>query len=343
MLTLSRPYLWFSAFAFSIILSAFFIVQSPAFLTNAHWLSLGVTVDIAVGIPLLYYLLVVRRQAAKWITTLVVFLIAVGVAHAILPEDHQYFLSFAERSLIVTESVIVLYGLSRIRKIVAAYRTAAQTSPDVVQNLTYALEQFFGSQRKAQLIVNEVATFYYGLFFWRLRSEVKPGQATFTYHRESAYPAMIGALLLVTVAETIGLHLLLSRWSEALALGLTILSVYSFLFLWADLMAVLKRPIILDQGQLYLRIGLRWQATIPIDSIESIEPIPDTYTKSKSELNVALLASPNAKITFNQPVIIQGIYGLNKTVSAVALPIDNYRNFEKTLLDQKISPLAKRT
>ncbi|MGD1889555.1 MAG: hypothetical protein ACFB15_02970 [Cyclobacteriaceae bacterium] len=310
-LTLPRPYLWFFTFAFSIILCAFFLVQSPAFLTDAHWLSLGITVDIAVGIPLLYYLLVVRRQAANWITTLVVFLIAVGVAHAILPEDQQYFLSFAERSLIITESIIVLYGLSRIRKILAAYRAAAQSSPDVVQNLKYSLEEVLGSQRSTQLVVNEVATFYYGIFFWRLRPEVKEGQTTFTYHRESAYPAMIGALLMVTVAETIGLHLLLSRWSEALALGLTILSIYSFLFLWADLMAVLKRPIILDQGKFYLRIGLRWQATISVDMIESVEPVPDTYTKSKSVLNVALLASPNAKIIFRQPVTVQGMYGIS--------------------------------
>ncbi|MEM9672487.1 MAG: hypothetical protein AAF992_07825 [Bacteroidota bacterium] len=334
-LTLPRPYLWFFVFAFGIVSGAFFLVQSPAFLTDAHWLSLGITVDIAVGIPLLYYLLVVRRQAANWITTLVVFLIAVGVAHAILPEDQQYFLSFAERSLIITESIIVLYGLSRIRKILAAYRAAAQSSPDVVQNLKNSLEQVLGSQRSTQLVVNEVATFYYGIFFWRLRPEVKEGQTTFTYHRESAYPAMIGALLLVTIAETIGLHLLLSRWSEALALGFTILSVYSFLFLWADLMAVLKRPIILDQGKLYLRIGLRWQATIPVDVVESVEPVPDTYTKSKSVLNVALLASPNAKITFRQPVTVQGIYGISKTVSAVALPIDSYQDFQQALLDQK--------
>lgn len=229
--------------------------------------------------------------------------------------------------------MVLLYGLGRIRKIIAAYRFSARQNPDVLQNLQYGLEQVLGQHKGIVFIVNEVAMFYYGLFFWRARKEVMDHQTAFTYHRESAYPALIGALLLVTVAETVGIHLLLSRWSEGVALGFTLLSAYSFLFLWADLVAVLKRPIVLEENRLLIRIGLRWRATIPLPLIEAIKPLPDNY-KSKSTLNLALLASPNLLITFKEPVVIQGLYGIEKTTTSLALPMDDIKAFEKALLER---------
>lgn len=334
-LAFPRSFFWFLGLALGVVACAVLIVQSQMFQLDPHWLSLGITMDIALGIPLLYYFLVVRRQSVSWVTTLVVFLIAVGIAHWVLPSDHQYFLGFAEQALIVTESVVVLYGISRIRKIVAAFKISARTNPDTIENLQYSLEEVMGKHTGTQLAVNEIATFYYGLFFWRAHREVQADQAAFTYHRESAYPAMIGALMLVTVAETIGLHWLLSHWSEGVALTFTVLSIYSFLFLWADLVAVLKRPIVLDEDQLHLRIGLRWRATIPLHLIDTVQRIPDTFSKDKSVLNLALMTPPNAIVNFREEVPIQGLYGMNKTVLSVTLPIDDYVAFEQALLKSK--------
>lgn len=79
--TLPRPFVWFFGIALSILLCEAFIVQSSTFTTSPHWLSLGITADLVLGIPLLYYFLIVRKRSVNWITTLLVFLLAVGVAH----------------------------------------------------------------------------------------------------------------------------------------------------------------------------------------------------------------------------------------------------------------------
>nr|WKN39631.1 hypothetical protein K4G66_13105 [Tunicatimonas sp. TK19036] len=334
--TVSRSSVWFFGIALSLILCEVFIVQSSVFTNSPHWLSFGVTADLTLGLPILYYFLIVRKQSINWVTTLLVFLLAIGIAHLILPGEHQYFLGFAEKAVIVTESVVLLYGLSRIRKIITAYRFSARKNPDVLQNLQYSLTQVLGQHKIIPFVVNEISMFYYSLFFWRARKEVRDHQTAFTYHKKSAYPALMGALLLVTAVETVGVHLLLSRWNEGVAWGFTILSAYSFLFIWADIVAVLKRPIVIEDNQLHLRIGLRWQAIIPLQRINGISPVSGNYTKDKSTLNLALLSDPNVILTFAEPVTVQGLYGMEKTVSRLALPLDDVKTFEKLLLERKI-------
>jgi hypothetical protein len=94
------------------------------------------------------------------------------------------------------------------------------------------------------IVVNELSTVRYGLLFWLGGPEVRPGQKSFTTHRESGYAAVWTVLLFVLLIETVGLHFLLWRWSPVAAFIATGLSIYSIVFFVADLASMAKRPIV---------------------------------------------------------------------------------------------------
>lgn len=323
--------LLFSGLVLTLLIVELYIVQSPFFLEETNHLSLAITLDIVIGIPVLFYFFVIRKFKLKLATILVAYLVAVGVAGWILPNEHEGYLAWFEFSLIFSEAILVGFLIFNIRKIVKVYQIESETRNDFILNLEASLKKVIG--KAVGPMVGEIAMLRYAFFFWKIKSEHLPTQYPYTVHKKSGVGAMIGALMMATIAEATGVHLLLADWNYTLAIILLILSIYSFIFLIGYVVAIYKRPTIIENNQLTLRIGFVWYAVINLDNIERVELVKRIDEEDKSILNVAsaILTSPNILITLKEPIQLTWLYGIKKTSTKLAIFMDEKEKFIKAL------------
>jgi hypothetical protein len=321
------PRTWIAVFVVLVaatIVAEVLVVQTSDFSQHPGLLSFAVTFDLTIGIPLAYYLIISRKLNVTPASALVVFLACTGLAGLILPDTHQTYLRLVEKALILTEGGLLVYGVVQVRKIVRAYRAAAQRRADFLLNLREALAGIISGPVVLSIVVSEISTVRYGLLFWLGSQEVLPGQKFFATHKESGYVAVWVVLLFVLVLETVGLHFLLWRWSPVAAAVSTALSIYTIVFFVADLASMVKRPIVFDNDQLLFRIGIRWNTTIARENIKRLTPIKDfDKAKEKDTLLCAPANVPNLILELHAPVTLNGFFGIRRQVQRIAFHTDD--------------------
>lgn len=156
-----------------------------------------------------------------------------------------------------------------------------------------------------------------------------------TYHRTSAWGAIVVALLMATATEVTVVHLVVARWSVKAAWLLTALGIYGALWILADWNACRGRPIAVKDGKLEVRFGLRWKVDIPLEAIAGVRA-PGRALKRPSpgadlHLHLALPGVPIAILELDRPVTAVGIYGLRRRVRSVGLGVDEPRRLARLL------------
>src|SRR5258708_38450301 len=84
-----HPAQFFTLAAAAIVTICATILHTSLFTRNPELGAWGVTFDLAIPIPLIYYIAVVRTGAAKPITIAPVFVIGVALAAPLIPHRHQ--------------------------------------------------------------------------------------------------------------------------------------------------------------------------------------------------------------------------------------------------------------
>jgi hypothetical protein len=302
-------------------------VQTTGFNKHSDLFSLAVTFDITISIPLVYYFLVVRKSKTLPFTIIVVFLLCTFIAAWILPADNHYYLDKVEKLLALGELFILIYAIIRIRKIVVSYKKLSLHLHDFVHNLSKATIAVFGRSAIMPLLLGEINTVRYGLLFWWGKKEILPGQESYTVYKKTGYTSLWGVLCFVMLIEITAFHFLILQWSKMAAIIVTSLSIYTFIFAIADLAAVLKRPVVFNDGMLYLRIGVRWNVELDPAQISSIEKIRNFKKDPKHILNCSLTGNPNILIKLQKPVTVYGYYGIKRIADQIVLNIDNEADF----------------
>ncbi|GAA3946229.1 hypothetical protein [Hymenobacter algoricola] len=298
--------------------------------TTTPGLPFAVTVDLVVGLPVLYYLFIVRRYKVGWTTVAGVFGLALVVAAGILPPAQQLYLGWFRKALLLAEPALLVVLVVRLRRLVHHYRLAAAIETDFLLNLAASFRAVFG--HPLPFLVSEAAMVRYGLLGW-LKPAAAAAQPAFSMHRESAFTAIMGTLLLVSVAEMGGVHLLVMRWSPVVAYWLLGLSVYGTGFLLGHLQAVRQRPLLLTATTLRIRVGLVWNFDLPLAALAAAEPWRDAEPLPEGVLNLAqqLITPPNVLLSCHHAITALGPYGLRKTTRQLALYVDKPAEFMQAL------------
>ncbi len=258
-----------------------------------------------------------------WIALFVVLAAATIVAEAIVVQlpgfgQNPDLLSFAV-TFDLTVGIPLAYYLMVSQKLHVTLASAL-----VVFLVCTGLAGVISAPAVLGIVVNEISTVRYGLLFWLGGQEVRPEQKCFTTHKESGYVAVWAVLFFVLVIETVGLHLLLLQWSPVAAFVSTGLSMYSLVFFVADLASMVKRPIVLHDGQLLFRIGIRWNAMIAREDIRRLTPIRDfDKAKEKDTLLCAPGNAPNLLLELHRPVTVTGFFGIRRHTQRIALHADD--------------------
>lgn len=317
-----QPAHFFTLAAATIVTVCATILHSRLFALNPELGAWGVTFDLAITIPFVYYFAVVRTGAAKPITIAPVFVIGVAVAARLIPHGQQAFV----RELRWVAAPLELVTLALVGGRLLAMRRAGTASDDPLARITAACREIFGSSPLATFVAFEVTTMYYGLFAcWK-----KAPREGYSVHERSGWGVIVAAFLLVIAGEGVGMHFLLARSFPRGAWLWTSLDLYGALWLFGDYQALRLRRITLDDDRLRIRYGLRATATIPYSAIAAIEPQSGPFEKRKKTLKVALIDDPRTLIHLREPMTIQFIAGIRKTIDCVAILADD-DGFEEVL------------
>lgn len=154
----------------------------------------------------------------------------------------------------------------------------------------------------------------------------------FTYHKTTQYPAFFWVMFISTLITTPVFHFLLMQWNEVIAWVVTGLTIYGLMWLYRDYTVIKHKPIVLLEETLLIGIGIRWKVDIDVSNIESIETsvseeVEEEYT------NISILATEkNIFINLHEPIVVEGIFGIKKTTSKIALYVDEADILREKLL-----------
>lgn len=313
-------------------LISFVILDNLPTLHHPEVLTTATTLDLVVTIPLLYYLLLVRRKGFPVISVAPVFLASLFAASFILPADHQSTLHLLQLLIAPIELLLLGYVGVRVWRTTQHYRQHAEDADsDFYDRLLESLQSSLEVKAVAYILASEIGLLYYALFTWRQKA--LPKHNAFTYHLKSGYPSLVTGILVALLMEVFAMHVLLHLWSPTLAWVVTALTLYSGLWLLGDAQAARLRPIVVEKEALSIRIGLRWTIWVPFDVIAAVHPIGSATPSKKSNgyLEAVLLGKPQYLISLNEPVVARGLYGRTKHITTIGLAIDDAVSFESVL------------
>jgi len=316
------PKLTFALGALAISALSRLVVASASFETHPTPLSLAVLADLVVTMPVLYYLVVVRGRAVPWVTVLPIVMIGLIRARMILPGGQLHHLPDVELLAAAAEFGALSWVGWRAVRLRQAYRRVGLRESTFVGAFTEAVHQSFGSSLFTAVLIPEICTLYYALFSWRAKRDA-PGHAlAVTSHRRSGWGAVLAAFAMIVIVESVAMHFLISLWSAKVAWLLTALSGYSLVWMFGDYRAIVLRPTLLTSTALRLRIGMRWQAEIPLNEIRDVRPYEPSDARLPGFRAVTLMGAPLLTVELRKPIVLEGLFGIRRTASSLGVAAD---------------------
>jgi len=297
---------------------------------NPNSISIGITFDLLLTVPVVYFLLIRKTKIPK--TTVVPFLfIGMIVCSIILPHQNQYYLDFFKTWILpAVELAIVAYVIYKVSKAIKSYKLNKNESIDFFTTLKDTCYEILPKSMVIP-VVTEIAVFYYGFIYWKKR---KLNENEFSYHKDSGTISLLIAIILIVAIETVVLHSLLSKWSNIAAWILTFLSIYSGIQLFGFLKSMYKRPISIQNDKLFLRYGIMNETIIDLIDIDSIEVSSKDIELNKETRKLSFLGElENHNIVIHLKVenTLTGLYGIKRKYKNLAFHVDKKIKFKNQI------------
>lgn len=325
--SLRRPLALFLLGAAAVYAASLCIVRSPAF-AQAPAVAWGVTGDLTLVLPLLWFFLGVRRARFPAITVLPVFLLSLALAAQVLPQGHRDGLRAVELLAAPAEIVLIATLARRARRLARAYRIANAEDLSFPDAFRRAAIESFGDFAATRALALEVSMLYCAFLAWRKAPRAPAGARAFSYHR--GWGSILAAFAMAIAVESLAVHFLVQRWSPTAAWVLTGTSLYSLVWLAGDYRAMVLRPILLRGGVLEVRIGLRWQMRIPLSCVRTAGEYPRGQRPPET-LQAVVFGEPRLLLELDGPVEAEGPFGIRRRAARVALTVDEPERFLREL------------
>ncbi|MEL6133482.1 MAG: hypothetical protein AAFR59_08985 [Bacteroidota bacterium] len=308
------------------------LAMQSSLLASHENLSLAITADLLLTVPLIYFLLI-RKSDIPQTTVVPVLLLGLLLGKYFLPEENQFYLTlFQTWALPVIELSVLTFVILKVRQTLKAYRAIKHVSPDFYDTLRSACAEILPKQL-VSVVATEIAVFYYGFICWK-----KQGirQNEFTYHKKGGASSLFGAFVMILVIETIALHFLLAIWNPTVAWILTGLSLYTMVQVFACIKAFAQRPIVINDQELILRYGIMNETHIPLADIESVTLSRKSLKKDRLTRTLSPLGefeSHNVILHLKQAHKLTGLYGVKKKYNVIGFHIDAPQAFNEKLIE----------
>lgn len=313
----------FILIASGIVFISFWLMTSSNFISNRSLLAVGSSVDIALIIPLVYFLFI-RNSSIPKITVVPVFILSLIAAFQVIPNDYHSTLNRIEMLVAPIELSIIGF---LIYKVIQLNKRLEQTKGGL-RNFPERMRQVLLDLKARPILANVASTesslFYYTFAGWKRPSVLQENE--FSNYRESGYKSIFVLILFLLPVETFVLHYWLSSFSIVLAWLLTGISLYSLFFIFGDRNAIRHRPVSVTSSGLDLVTGIRWKVFIPFELIDKVE-LREGDNFSEKFVNLSSFGHGNVVILLKEKIEARGIYGIKKSTDKLVLSIDDKDKF----------------
>lgn len=310
-------------FAVCLTLYVYGIISAPYI--PSHIEGIVLPLDFMVGIPLGFYLLVVRPRSLTLLSVIPVIWVGYGLSAFALGSPDAGMLPYL---LIVLMPVELAIAIRECLNVVKVYRSARRASEDPMVWFKKTMLYFVRKDAPASMVAAELSVWYYALLSWRKRPYVLPGEKAFSYHNAGGYMNMMLGLALAFPVEIVAVHLLLSQWSEVAAVIVTALSIYAAVWLIGDARARVMRPIVVGESHVRIECGIQMEAVFSLSEIESVafSESDISHIRESDRLNCGTFYRPDMWIVTKRSVEVRTLFG-TKRVRAIGLSVDDPRSF----------------
>ena len=306
----ARPQLLFLLLAALVLAAESAALVSRAMVRHPQGVRAAVIFDLCVVPAALWWALVVRRGLARPRTIARMVLASVALCALLFGREVRLL-------ALPLELALIWVAVASVRR---ALKARGET--DAATALRTGLSGALGDSPLARAVATELAIFWYALFSWGRRAP-----AGFTAYKRAGWIALYAAILMACAAEAIPLHFLFRRWGPLAAALSVAVHAYTALWLIGDLRALVLRPIRVEGGDLLLRLGLRWEADIPLGRIASVErgaPGPG--------MKLGVLGTPNLLVRLREPATLHGLFGIVRRSDALLLQVDEPEALEAAVV-----------
>jgi len=322
-----RPVLAFTALALLVVGIERTVVRLPSFAQHPA-LSWAVLFDMLVGLPLVFYMLLMRRYRLSPLVLSTVISACLALVYWLLPAPQWQQMLLLKLLPIGLEGLTLVAVATRGRALLRAYRAAGAHETRLLPRLRLAAGQGLGIA--GLLLVAELDMLRYAVLgWWEPVPATLPGAAVFASHRESGFGALLVVACFALLVESAALHLLVRLWSPTAASWLLVADAYALLLFVAHGHAVRLQPTVLTAEALLVRVGFFWHVAVPRAALQTAEALRGDFAADAETLNLArpLLAAPNVMLTFAAPVAVTGPYGIRRRARRLALYLDQPQAF----------------
>lgn len=297
------------------------LARSLAQLQAPSLVAAAIAIDLTLTAGALIWWLGVRRAGLPSI----VVPIAVALGAAIATRIPYAPTSALAAAGIALEVSILGVVVSRLPLILRTARAARLHGPIGALEVGFTTARL--PARLAAILASEFGVLWLVLTGWARRAH-RAEPALFSMRRTQwlLIAPILGWLLIV---ETVAFHLLLARWSHLAAWLATASSLYALLWLTADWHAVRLHPVTVQDGTLWIRLGVRWRGQVPLSAVRAVTQIS---SRPEHACDLALL-EPSVLVELHQPMELRGPFGLRRHADRIALTIDEPERFAAAVLD----------
>lgn len=313
-----------------IFTSCYLVTLTNTFKANTEVLSYGIIADLLLTAPLVYYF-IIRNSSISNATILRVFLIGVLVSSLILNSEKFEIIHVLKKWISpVIELIVFLFIIKKFHKLNSDSKREKGNSIDFLFHCRDVFGNLLGNKKLGNIVASEISTIYY-LFFYASK---KTENSKFTSYKESGVLAVLYALLMVLIIETITMHFVFALVGDIFAWILTGLSLYTCLQFIAHIRAIKLRPSNIENNILYLHMGLAADVNIDISNIKTIELTTKDYVE-KDLVKISLLKkleSHNVRIDFYESIEVIKMFGLKTESKAILFFVDSPKEFKETII-----------
>ena len=319
----------FIIFSFAVFGVSYLLIHSRLFIENPEILSFGLTFDMTISIPILYYFLARKRKLPKALL-IPIFMLSLIAAALILPRHHRQFLDLIKHAIFPIEAFITAYFIFKITRVVKEYkRLKPKGGLGFSVILKECLKKTIGHGKVPEILGTEISMLYYGLFAWKRPKQT--GENAFTAYKKSGYGSIVGGLAFLSLSEVLAFHVLFMQINTIAAWIIFALNLYGIIFILADFNACRREPTYMEDERLYINAGIRWKAVIPVKDIKSVELSNESLRGKQILRATTILSGPNLVIVLEKTHKADGPYGIRKNFDKILLNLDEPQRFKQLL------------
>lgn len=321
-MTLSRrSWLSFAFLAAVLALYTYGVILASQIPTEV--VAVALPLDFMVGIPLAFYLVVLRPKKMTPLAVLPVIWLGYGLSALALSSSAAGILPVLLAALFPVEVAIAVREILHLARL---FRGAKTQSADPLEWFYVVTCYLVRRELPARMMAAELSVWYYALLSWRKKPSVEADDKAYSYHNAGGYMSMMLGLGLAFPVEIVAMHMLLSQWNVAVAMVVTLLSLYAAVWLVGDARARVLRPVVLGKGELQIECGIQMMGTISLGSIASVNCHEPTDIDKASKLNYGTFYQANVWVVMHDPVEVRTLLGMKRPL-AIGLSLDDPEGF----------------